>query len=184
MDDKELLAMFGHTDDSEITAEDVTYNAYLQVCIQGVRGLQNFHVEDNKWGQAHGRARFAMLKCLLREGDGLVRIVVNATADSLHVEVDRSKIASHGKPALGRMLLRLHMYWCTADVEACRAYYEDLSAVEEEHRNWRQIALRQNGERLRFVQANIFLRDDDAVELQEYDVTITGIVDSWAERDC
>lgn len=38
--------------------------------------------------------------------------------ERLIVRIDRSKISSHAKPALGRMLLRLHMYRCTADVAA------------------------------------------------------------------
>lgn len=47
--------------------------------------------------------------------------------ERLIVRIDRSMISSHAKPALGRMLLRLHMYRCTADVVAvsCRVYRPD-----------------------------------------------------------
>ncbi|KAI0509555.1 peptidase family M49-domain-containing protein [Xylaria bambusicola] len=59
-------------------------------------------------------------------------------SQSLTVRVDRAKIKTHGKPALGKMLLRLHMYRSTADVDGCRAYYEALSKVHETHVEWRQ----------------------------------------------
>ena len=100
----------------------------------------------------------------------------------LNVHVDRSKMITHGKPALGRMLLKLHMYRCTADVDACRLYYESLSRVDGEYLEWRKIVLTQKQVNWLFVQANTFL-DGDEVLLKEYDPTPEGIFQSWAERD-
>lgn len=74
-----------------------------------------------------------MLKCLLRAGDGFMTIQHDKKSQSLTVRVNRSRILSHRKPALGQMLLRLHMYRCTADAAACRAYYEELSEVDGEY---------------------------------------------------
>ena len=81
-------------------------------------------------GQAHSRARFAILKYLLTDGNGFMTIDCNSAEDQITIHVDRSRINSDGKPALGRMLLRLQMYRSTADVESCRDYYEDLSRVD------------------------------------------------------
>ncbi|XXH00202.1 hypothetical protein Hte_006544 [Hypoxylon texense] len=172
MDDPELLALFGHTDESNIRAND---------CVDGLRGLSNFNVDSMKWGQAHSRAHFAILRCLLRHGDGCVSISHNKEAKKLRVNVDRSKILSHGKNALGEMLLRLHMYRCTADVQACREYYEDLSHVDEECLEWRQTVLDNKPPPLLNVQANTFI-DGEMVTLREYEPTIEGIIKSWAER--
>ena len=65
------------------------------------------------------QAHFAIMKCLLLDGRGTLTVECNVASQSLTVHIDRSKIISHGKPALGEMLLRLHMYRCTADVQAC-----------------------------------------------------------------
>ena len=59
-----------------------------------------------------------------------MEVSFDAADQRLTVRVHRSRIASDGKPALGKMLLSLHMFRCTADVEACRGYYEDLSSVD------------------------------------------------------
>lgn len=101
--------------------------------------------------------------------------------DKLIVHVDRFKIITHGKPALGEMLLRLHMYRCTADVNACRSYYEDLSRVDGEYLEWRNIVLAKKQPKWAFVHANTFL-DGDEVTLKEYEPTPQGIFQSWAER--
>ncbi|KAB5563119.1 peptidase family M49-domain-containing protein [Coniochaeta sp. 2T2.1] len=182
MDDPELLALFGFTDDSEITAEDLTYNLYLQLGVDGLRGLANFNPENGTCGQAHSRAHFATLKCLLTDAGDFMTVDCNKREQKLIVRIDRAKIRSHGKPALGRMLLRLHMYRSTADVNSCREYYEYLSQVDSMHLEWREIVLAQKQPRWVFVQANTFLHGDEVV-LKEYDATLQGVVQSWVERD-
>ncbi|KAJ2991059.1 hypothetical protein NUW58_g2665 [Xylaria curta] len=181
MDDPELLKLFGFTEASDIRAEDVTYNLYQQLGVDGLRGLSNFNADSGKWGQAHSRAHFAILKCLLLDGGGVIVIAHDKQTQKLTVRVDRSKIAAHGKPALGKMLLRLHMYRCTADAEGCRAYYEALSKVDSQHIEWRQTVLANKPPPLVFVHANTFL-DGDTVMLKEYAPTIEGVIESWAER--
>lgn len=122
-----------------------------------------------------------MLKCLLTDGNGFMSVKSDLAKQSLVVEVDRSKIRTHGKPALGRMLLRLHMYRCTADVQACRSYYEELSKVDGEYAKWRDIVVTNREPKWVFVQANTFLNGDQ-VSLREYDATEEGVIQSWAER--
>lgn len=89
--------------------------------------------------------------------------------------MDQSKIVSHGKPALGRMLLRLHIYRCTADVQSCRKYYEELSGVHAEYLVWREIVLAKQEPKWVFVQANTFLHGDEVV-LKEYAATAKGVI--------
>jgi len=108
-------------------------------------------------------------------------IKCDPSTEKLIVRVDRSKIITHGKPALGRMLLRLHMYRCTADVQACRSYYEELSRVDSEHLEWRKTVLAKKQPKWVFAQANTFL-DGDEVTVKEYEPTCPGVIQSWAER--
>ncbi|KAH9909743.1 dipeptidyl peptidase III [Xylariomycetidae sp. FL2044] len=181
MDDIDLLALFGYTEETEIKSTDLTYNLYQQLGVDGLRGLVNFNTDVMKWGQAHSRAHFAMLMCLLRDGNGCVKIIHDAPNKKLTVRVDHSKIVTHGKRALGQMLLRLHMFRCTADVHACREYYEDLSQVDEERLRWRETVLAKRPSALLNVQANTFM-EGDTVSLKEYEPTIEGIIESWYER--
>ncbi|KAF2678548.1 peptidase M49, dipeptidyl-peptidase III [Lentithecium fluviatile CBS 122367] len=182
MDDVELLKLFGYDENSDVTASDLTYNTYMQLGTDGLRGLGNFNAEHGKWGQAHSRAHFAILKCLLTDGDGCVMVEHDPEAKSLIIRVDRSKIGPHGKPALGRMLLRLHIYRCTADVQACRQYYEELSCVDGEYLKWREIVHAKKAPNWVFVQANTFLQGEDVV-IKEYEPTPKGVIQSWAERN-
>ncbi|KAF2488320.1 peptidase M49, dipeptidyl-peptidase III [Lophium mytilinum] len=121
-----------------------------------------------------------MLKHLLTDGDGFMTIEYNSHGQELIVRVDRSKINTYGKSALGRMLFRLHMYLCTADVQACRTYYEKLSRVDGQYLEWRKIVLVKSGPKWVFVQANTFLAGDE-ITFKEYKPTMEGVIQSWME---
>lgn len=151
-----------------------------------------------KWGQAHSRvtsfffglstlalnfiqAHFAILKCLLRDGKDFMTVNFNPNEESLIVHVDRSRMFNVGKPALSRMLLHLHMYRSTADVAACRAYYEDLSRVDGIFLEWRKVVIEQRQPKWAFVQANTF-KVSQEIKLVEYPPTPAGVLQSWVER--
>ncbi|KAK8069832.1 dipeptidyl peptidase III [Apiospora phragmitis] len=150
MDDKELLVLFGFTETTEIKASDVTYNLYQQLGVDCLRGLANFNV-DSMMSVPKSPTEISVTNVPVRNG-------VNHTVD-------------HGKPALGRMLLRLHVYRCIAGVQACREYYEDLSSVDGEYLSWRETVLANKPPAMINVQANTFLKDGQVI-LKQYPASV------------
>ncbi|KAM7195973.1 Peptidase family M49 domain containing protein [Rhypophila sp. PSN 637] len=183
MDSKEALEIFGYTDNSEITADDLLYATYLNIGVDGLQALQHYNIQNHAWGQVHHQAHFSILKHLLQEGDEVIRIFHDAESSSLKVQIDRSKILSHGKPALGRYLLRLHIWRCTADVSSCRDYYEPLCTVDGEYEEWRKIVCSKPNPRWKFVQPNTFVNEHGGVDIKVYEESNKGIIQSWVERD-
>ncbi|KAL2033439.1 hypothetical protein VTO58DRAFT_104153 [Aureobasidium pullulans] len=181
MDVPELTKMFGYADTSEVTAKELLYNTYVLLAVEGVEALQHYSIENKTWGQAHSRGSFGILKQLLREGNGCISIKYDSQKPAVTVEIDHSKIIPFGKEALGAMLLKIHVYRCTANVEACKPYYEDLTAVEADHENWRAVIVGRPEPRRKFVQSNTILQHGK-VSLQEYEATNVGMIQSWAER--
>jgi dipeptidyl-peptidase III len=127
------------------------------------------------------QGHFAMFRCLLSAGGGFMTVDCDHSANKLIVRVDRSKILSHGKPAIGELLLKLHIYRCTADVETCRTFYEDLTRLDDVFLEWRRIVLANKRPKQLFVQANTFI-ENGQVYVREYEQTIEGLIQSWAER--
>lgn len=128
------------------------------------------------------QAHFSILKYMIQDGDGAIRISHDTETSTLTVHVDPTMFASHGKPALGRYLLRLHIWRCTADFSACKDFYEPLCAVDGEYDKWRQIMCSKPKPRWKFVQPNTFLRGEDEVEVKVYEASNRGVIQSWAER--
>ncbi|KAL4893275.1 peptidase family M49-domain-containing protein [Aspergillus ambiguus] len=181
IDEPEILQLFGYNDESDVKADDVVYNMYLQLAVDGLRGLENYDPSTQKWGQAHSRAHYAIFRHLLRDTNGLYTVTCDPTAMSLTVHVDRRMIIKEGKPSLGRMLLRLHIYRCTADNISCRHFYEDLSLIDDDAMIWREIVISKKDPPLVFCHANTFIRNDGII-LKEYEPTSRGVIQSWAER--
>ena len=118
---------------------------------------------------------------LLSAGGGFLTIEHETSSDKLTVHVDRAKIASHGRPALSDLLLKLHIYRCTADFTSCRDFYEVLTNPDEKFLQWRQIMLKKQPAKQVFVQPNTVIKNGRVV-LKEYEDTVEGMIQSWADR--
>ncbi|PWY87059.1 dipeptidyl peptidase III [Aspergillus sclerotioniger CBS 115572] len=178
--EKDMLSMFGYDDHSGIRAEDFIYNLYLHVGVVGLCALQAFDVKKQAWGSPHANAEYAIFTHLLRDADGLMWIECDRATGTLHVRVDRSRI-SHGKASIGRMLHKIHVWRCTADVAPCKALYEPLSTVDGMSEVWREIVVSKPDAPWKFVQANTVLYDGK-VNLRTYEASNEGIIQSFADR--
>ncbi|EEQ28450.1 dipeptidyl-peptidase 3 [Microsporum canis CBS 113480] len=182
-----ILQLFGFgngKDDIDGQAGDVLYASYLQMARAGVVALEFWDPSSKKWGQAHMQARFSILRTFLGAGDDFVRLVhEKEDLSDLEIHLDRSKILSHGRPAVEKYLQKLHVYKSTANFEAGKALYDESTHVDE----WwgtkvRPIVLQKKVPRKVFVQANTVLEGDKVV-LKEYEPTLEGMIQSYAERD-
>ncbi|KAL1862254.1 hypothetical protein Plec18170_001079 [Paecilomyces lecythidis] len=182
-DNKDVLALFGIDQDSTLTADDFTYYSYLHIGVEGLRALSSFDAKTQVWGGDHARAQFAILKHILQDGDGVMWIEHDSTEKTLFVHVDRSRIMTHGKPSIGRMMSKIQIWRSTADISACRPFYESLSIVDGQYEVWRQIVASNPEPKWKFVQPNTFLRDDGTIELREYEESNIGIIKSFFERN-
>ncbi|KAK4225822.1 peptidase M49, dipeptidyl-peptidase III, partial [Podospora fimiseda] len=110
------------------------------------------------------------------------------------VRINRFKILSHGKPSLGRLLFRLHIWRCTADFKGCSDFYEPLSTVDGQFEVWRQAVvaawlnegasvLVQSEPGSKIVQPNTRVENDGRVVLKVYDTSDEGIIQSFVDRD-
>ena len=134
------------------------------------------------------QARYSILRTFLDAGGHFCEIKSpngdNNNPDDLEIHLDRSKILSHGRPAVEAYLQKLHIYKATADFEAGKKMYDDITSVD----SWwaekaRPIVLKKKTPRKVFVQANTVLDEKTGdVKLVEYKSTIEGMVQSYYER--
>lgn len=182
-----ILQLFGFGDGTENLAGeagDVLYASYLQMARAGVVALEFWDPKSRKWGQAHMQARFSILQAFLGAGDGFVRLVHEKDdLSDLEIHLDRSKILSHGRPAVERYLQKLHVFKSTADFAAGKALYDEVTHVDEWWETKVRPAVLQNKvPRKVFVQANTAV-EGDKVLLREYKPTLEGMIQSYADRD-
>lgn len=189
--DFEILKVFGYGDGKEDMAGeagDVLYIAYLQMARAGLVSLEFYDPASKKWGQSHAQARFSILRCFLEDSPDLVKLNHSAAdLSDLNISLDRSKILSQGRVAIEKYLQKLHIYKATADFEAGKELYDRMTKVDDEF--WgtkvRDEVLRRKQPRKVYVQANtVTAKDDDkTIELKEYEASLEGMIQSWAERE-
>ncbi|KAL4783221.1 peptidase family M49-domain-containing protein [Aspergillus varians] len=184
--DFSILEIFGFgngKEDISNEAGDVLYAAYLLMARAGLIALEFWDPKTKKWGQAHMQARYSILRTFLDAGDDFVKLsYTKDDLSDLEIKLDRSKILSHGRPAVEKYLQKLHVYKSTADVEAGKALYDDITSIDE----WwgtkvRDIVLKNKVPRKVFVQGNTILEGEEVI-LKEYEPTLEGIIQSFAER--
>ncbi|KAI2640512.1 putative dipeptidylpeptidase III [Hypomontagnella submonticulosa] len=185
-----ILKIFGFGDgsvDMDGLAGDVLYASYLSMARGGLVSLEMWDPKSRKWGQAHSQARFSILKCFLEAGDDFCKLEYNGDdLSDLKVKLDRSKILTAGRKAVGDYLQKLHIYKSTGDVEAGTKFYGDMTDVEPEFwgKKIRDEVMRNKQPRKVFVQANTYLDEATGkVTLKHYDATPEGMIQSWAERN-
>ena len=165
-------------------AGDVLYASYLSMARAGLAALEFWDPASEKWGQAHMQARFSILRTFLEAGDDFVKLEhKDSDLSDLCVRVNRSKILTVGRPAVEKYLQRLHVYKSTADVVKGKELYERMTSVDT---FWatkiRPVVLGKKAPRKVFVQANT-VEEGGKVVLKEYDATLEGMIQSWAERE-
>lgn len=179
-----VLSVFGHT--TPENQSDIIYINWLLMCRAGILALEFFTPETNAWRQAHMNARFVILRVLLEAGQGLLniqRFTADDGREDISVDLDRSKIATIGKNAIGAFLLKLQVYKSTGDVTSGGAMFAEYSSVSDDMMVLRNIVIARKEPRKLLVQPNMLLNTvTGAVELHEYEPSFSGMVRSFVER--
>lgn len=108
-------------------------------------------------------------------------LVVDEAAKKATVTIDKSKLVSHGRDSIGNLLKQIHIYRCTADVNAANTLYSSLTEITDEWLVVRGIVDLHKPKREVFVQANTVEIDNKVVVL-EYEKSARGLIQSWVER--
>ncbi|XP_066279267.1 dipeptidyl peptidase 3-like isoform X1 [Branchiostoma lanceolatum] len=181
----QVLKIFGHEGQE---AEDIMYINWLNMVRAGVVALEFYTPQTVAWRQAHMWARFVILQVLLEAREDFVTVTQTQGQDGkpdIMITMDRSKILTVGKPAIGAFLRKLQVYKSTADYPSAKAMYDKYSLVSEEgSHKWltlRDVVLARKQPRKMFVQVNTTVKDNK-VDMQEYEATTAGLIQSFADR--
>ncbi|XP_075222805.1 dipeptidyl peptidase 3 isoform X2 [Lycorma delicatula] len=179
----EILQIFGH--DGEV-AEDVLYCMWLNMVWNGTaKALETYQPNNKVWLQSHSQARFVILQVLLEAGKGFVTVKETEPGQELLVSLDRTKINTVGKEAIGDFLLKLQVYKSTANQPEARRMFDKYSNVRADPpfpwAEWRKIVLAHKQPRKLFVQSNTEIKDGK-VHLKTYTPSAEGLIQSWLDR--
>lgn len=179
---RQVLRIFGH---EGTDADSIVYINWLNMVRAGLLGLEFYTPENYKWRQAHMQARYVILRVLLEAGEGLVQLTSVTGSDGkpdVLIKLDKTKIESVGRPAIGKFLKKLQVFKSTADYVSGKSLYDRYSAVDDEFLALRKTVLARKTPRRMFVQAHTSLTDDNCVTLTEFEASPAGMINSFTTR--
>ncbi len=131
------------------------------------------------------RARYVILRVLLEAGEGLVTLTQSIGSDGkldIEIALDRSKILSVGRPAIGKFLLALQVNKSLGDLSAGTELFEKYSAVPDDMAACREIVMQRKEPRKLLVQPHIFAESDGTISLTQFEPSKIGMVESFKAR--
>lgn len=179
----EILKIFGHTG---VEADNILYAMWLGMVWNGTaRALETYNPNNKMWLQSHSQARYVILQVLLEAGQGFVTVKETEPGEELLVSLDRTKINTVGKEAIGNFLLKTQVYKSTANQVEARKMFDKYSSVTSDlpypWADWRKIVMDHKQPRNVFVQANTEIKDNK-VNLKTYKASAEGLIESWLDR--
>ncbi|KAG5511460.1 hypothetical protein JKF63_07423 [Porcisia hertigi] len=160
--------------------QDAIYICWLNMVRNGLVGLEFYTPEKQQWRQAHMRARFCILEALARAPNPIVRITEDAN-DGVIITLDRERIATDGRRAIGELLVNLNVNKATANVKRGTAYFENMTTVSDKYLHYREIIMTRRQPRKQYVQPHTFI-SGETVEVHEFPGSVEGVVASFVTR--
>ncbi|KAL5463816.1 hypothetical protein EMCRGX_G032752 [Ephydatia muelleri] len=175
---QEVLRIFGH---EGTEAGDIVYVNWLNMVRAGVMGLEFYSPETRKWGQAHMHARYVILRVLLENGRGVVKVerTTGPDGDDIIVRLDKNKIETDGKSAIEDFLQKLQVFKSTGDELQGRTMFSHYSEVDQDWLTLRKIVLARKLPRRMIVQPLTTIKD--GVTLEEFETTPSGIIQFFCQ---
>ncbi|XP_051170510.1 dipeptidyl peptidase 3-like isoform X1 [Leptopilina boulardi] len=184
--DKDVLGIFGH---SGPEADDIIYVNWMSLIWAGcAKALEMYEPSTKTWLQAHSQARYVLMRVCIEAGENFVTVEETEPGKNLSLKVDRSKLNTVGRKAVGEFLKKLQIYKSTGDIEEAKRMYDKYSEVPEAGpqpwAKWRDIVLANKQPRKIFVQSNTCVdkNDETKIDLKTYDATFDGFIKSWTDR--
>ncbi len=183
--DPKVLEIFGHT--SAAAQQDIIYANWLSMCRAGVLGLEFYSVDGAVWRQAHMRARWAILRVLLKAG--IVKVeYTNQEKNDLLITLNREEIITKGMQAMSFFLREMQFYKSTGDCVRGSKWFKEWTSVESaEFLQWREIVISKKLPRKVYVQPHTYLKQNSdsetpQVEFIDYEASHAALVRSMVIR--
>jgi dipeptidyl-peptidase-3 len=145
--------LFGVAADPAVRKERLAVH-WLSMLRSGLVGLEHYDPASHAWTQAHCRARFAILRAVLRDAPEAVWIE-GWNTDAPTIRVNPDLLLSHAQPVLANYLRMLTVTKATRDIARGTEYFSQLTAVDARYLVLRDAAIRLRQPRMCFAMPTI-----------------------------
>ena len=165
--------------------DNLLYTMWLIHFRKGILGLPLYNIDNKKWGQAHTQGAFVFTNFILKNQEKdkeIIKVDLSDDEKSFEINVNKDNLMKYGKDLVTKILLNLHIWKCTCDVENASKFYEYYSNVDEKFIKIRKICCDNEKPRRINLNHNLILENDDNIKIVEYPESLESIIQSFVDR--
>ena len=152
---------------------------------RAILGLKSYSDKFKSWGHPYIQAIYIITKYIFetqQEGEEIIKINFDDNNNTFKLKINKEAILIYGKELLSKLMIKIHIWKCTGDVENARKCIDKYSEVDEKFLKIKNIVENNNSTISLFLFHNLIMDEDGNVKYKEYKDNLTGIIQSNIDR--
>lgn len=165
--------------------KNVTYTIWLLQFSRAIFGLKFYNEKDKTWGHPYIQAVYMLTKYIFevqQEGEEIIKINLDENNDTFKIQINKYAILIYGKELLSKIMIKIHIWKCTGDVENASNFINNYSQLDEKFLKIKKIVEKNNTTVTLFLFHNLIKDEDGNISYKEYKENLLGIIESNLDR--
>jgi dipeptidyl-peptidase-3 len=173
---------------NKIDYKNVTYTIWILQFSWAIFGLHLYNEKNKTWGHPYSQALWVVIKYIFetqKEGEEILKLNYDEEKENIKIQLNKEMVLFSAKDLLSKLMLKLHIWKCTGDVEEANKCLEHYSEVDEKFLKIKKVV----DSRLKAIPGNLFLyhnlirdEEDGTISYKEYKQNLEGIIESNVDR--
>ena len=166
--------------------KDIIYSMWLIQFRKGILGLTFYNPDTHQWVHTLSQAAWVFTNYVLEnqsKGEEIFKVKISNDQKNFTLNINKDMLLCYGQQLISDILLKLHLWKCTGDVENARKFLSNYSEVKKEYLILRNIILEnEHPHRIELNHNLILNKTNNSVTITEYSERLEGIVESFVNR--
>lgn len=165
--------------------KNVTYTMWLLQFSRALLGLKSYNEKNKTWGHPYIQAVFMLIKYIFetqQEGEEIIKINLDESNDTFKIQINKYAILIYGKQLLSKIMIKIHIWKCTGDVENASKFIDKYSEFDDRFLKIKKIIEKNNSTISLFLFHNLIMDENGNVNYKEYKDSLEGIIESNVDR--
>ena len=165
--------------------KNVTYTMWLLQFSRALFGLKSYNEKNKNWGHPYIQSVYMLIKYIFeaqQEGEEIIKINVDENNDTMKIQINKYAILIYGKQLLSKIMVKIHIWKCTGDVENASKFINSYSEIDDRFLKIKQIIAKKSRTISLFLFHNLIMDENGTVNYKEYKDSLEGIIESNIDR--
>ena len=165
--------------------KNVTYTMWLLQFSRALLGLKSYNQKNKTWGHPYIQSVYMLIKYIFeaqQEGEEIIKINVDENNDTMKIQINKYAILIYGKQLLSKIMVKIHIWKCTGDVENASKFINNYSEFDDRFLKIKKIISNKSRTLSLFLFHNLIMDENGTVNYKEYKDSLEGIIESNIDR--